>query len=88
MSIIQKIEEACNLPQDILSNAPIIKMYGAYEIYISNYKGLLEFTDCFVVLQCYHCRVRICGKKLWIHSYDQSEMDIKGIIHTVSIITS
>ena len=86
MSIIQKVEDYMCIPKDVISNAPILKMYGGYELYISNYKGLLEYQSCILLIQCYHCRVKITGDQLWIRSYDQYEMNIKGKIDTVSFL--
>ncbi|MEI3199537.1 MAG: YabP/YqfC family sporulation protein [Lachnospiraceae bacterium] len=52
----------------------------AQSILIENYKGILEYSGECLVVQAADCRVRICGKNLWIAYYNEMEMKVCGCI--------
>lgn len=84
--IAAKFEETWNLPKDILSNAPIIRMYGGYDLYVENFRGILEYTECSICLQCFGYKMHIKGKRLYIPYYGLKEIMIKGCMEQITLI--
>lgn len=69
-----------NLPKDILYGASILTVTGNQEIWVENYKGILEYTDCRICLQAKHCCISITGQNLHIQYYTNEDMKITGCI--------
>ncbi len=72
-----------NLPKDLLLGAINIKIMGKWEVFIENYKSIIEYTDTVIKLQGKDMRVKIIGKNLKIDCYNKEDMEIKGIINEI-----
>lgn len=83
--IVRPVEDLWNLPKDILSNAPIIRMNGGYDISVENFRYILEYTECFICLQCYGFKLYIKGKRLYIPYYGCKDILIKGHLEQVTL---
>lgn len=71
------------LPKDILKGALILTGIGQEELWIENYKGILEYTGETIVIQGRNNRVTIEGTKLCIDYYSNEDMKIIGYINTI-----
>ena len=77
-SIIKNLE----LPIDIMSRVSIVTMYGKHELWVENYKGLIEYTKENIIIQGKDARIKVCGTDLFVDYYSNEEMRIVGkIIH-------
>ncbi len=72
-----------DLPKDLLLGAVNVKITGKWEMYVENYKSIIEYTDTVIKLQGKDTRIKIIGKKLKISCYTKEDMEIKGIINEV-----
>jgi sporulation protein YqfC len=79
----EKAAQYLKLPKDIVLGASIITMLGNHELWIENYKGLLDFKEDCILLQGKNCRIRIRGKRLEIPYYTREEMKVYGWITEV-----
>ena len=50
---------------------------------LSKIKGIIEYTDCRIMLQGKNCKIEICGKRLNILYYTNEDMKISGWIENV-----
>lgn len=82
-----KISETANMPKDILSGLPILKMWGDSELYIENFRGLLEYMDTLIRLQARIGKIVIKGKMLQIEYYTNDDMKITGTIEMIEFQT-
>ena len=71
------------LPKDTVMGASILTITGNREIWIENYKGILEYTPCEILLQAKTCQICIEGKKLSIDYYTNEDMKISGCICSI-----
>lgn len=78
-----KISEAANMPKDILAGLPVIKVWGNSEIYIENFKGIIEYLDTIIRIQTKIGKVVITGKCMQIEYYTNEDMKITGIIFSI-----
>lgn len=76
--------EGLDLPKDILYGAVIVRALGPFEVYIENYKGIMEYTDNRIRIQTKNCKLEIIGKKLFIAYYTNEEMKVTGMIQTIN----
>lgn len=75
--------EKLQIPKDITQGAFILTAIGNTEIYIENYKGILEYTSTCIRIQGKNTYILIEGKGLCIDHYTEEDMLIKG--HIVSV---
>ena len=49
--IRENISDNLKLPKEVLLGASVLHVTGQYEIYIENYKNIIEYTDTLIKLQ-------------------------------------
>ena len=81
--IKSKLAEKLNIPQDISDGLPIVTVTGKNEIYVENYKGIIEYGKCCIKIQTKVCRITFSGKNLEIVYYTNVDMKITGEIESV-----
>lgn len=82
----EKIIDTLQLPQDILRGEIRVTITGNREIWIENYKGLLEYSNTSIVLQAKNCKVQLEGKSLTIDYYTNEDMKVTGRIQCVKYL--
>lgn len=78
-----KIVEALCLPKDICMGDVKLTMYGCHEALIENYKGIIQYDDSFILLQCKKIQILIEGQKLKIDYYTNTDMKISGMFTAI-----
>lgn len=71
------------LPKDTVFGVPILTITGTREIWMENYKGILEYTTTQILLQAKTCQISIEGKGLSIDYYTNEDMKISGCINAI-----
>lgn len=77
------VVESLKLPKDSLLGASIVTITGNTEIFVENYKGIIEYTSQMILLQGKTCKIEICGKRLNIVYYTNEDMKINGYVDAV-----
>ena len=80
-SLKEKVSEIAGLPKDVSMGMSIVRIIGHQELYIENYRGILEYTTELIRLQTKIGQIHIVGKKLDIIYYTNDEMKVTGYIH-------
>lgn len=83
-AVKSKIAEKLNIPEDIADGLPIVTVTGKNEIYVENYKGIIEYGQNCIRIQTKVCRISFIGKKLEIVYYTNVDMKIIGEIESIS----
>ena len=78
--------EALGLPKDICTGALKVTMTGNSEAWVENYRGILEYTECLILLQAKTCQVAFEGTGLSIEYYTNEDMKISGCINCIKYI--
>lgn len=79
----EALVESLKLPRDVCLGAMRVTLTGNREAWIENYRGLLEYSECNIVLQGKSCQVCLEGRKLVIDYYTNEDMKICGYITCV-----
>ncbi len=79
----EQVVDTLKLPKDLLLGASIVTLTGNREAWIENYRGIVEYSDTFVLLQGKACQIGILGKELSIDYYTNEDMKITGYIECV-----
>ena len=80
------ILDTLQLPKDILRGDIRITLTGNREVWIENYKGLLEYTNQTILLQGKSCKVQFEGKCLNIDYYTNEDMKLTGRITCIKYL--
>lgn len=75
--------ESLKLPKDTMLGASILTITGNREIWMENYKGILEYTQTQILLQAKTCQISIEGTCLSIDYYTNEDMKISGCIQCI-----
>lgn len=75
--------ESLQLPKDVCMGALRVNMTGNTEVWIENYKGILEYTGQTILLQGKTGQVCFEGNRLTIDYYTNEDMKISGCITCV-----
>lgn len=78
--ILVKMVNLFKLPKDLVLGNILLTASGQNEIYVENYRSIIEYTNSQVKLQGKNCKVSISGKSLFIEYYTSEEMKIIGRI--------
>lgn len=78
--------DSLQLPKDILRGDIRITLTGNREVWIENYKGLLEYTNQCILLQAKSCKVQFEGKCLSIDYYTNEDMKLTGRITSIKYL--
>ena len=76
----ENIADSLKIPKDILLGFSILTAIGHTELWIENYKGILEYTDEVIHIQGKNGRIMIEGTNLCIDYYSNEDMKIIGNI--------
>ena len=79
-----KLAQKLNIPEDISDGLPIITITGKCEIYVENYKGIIEYNKNWIKIQTKVSRVTFLGKDLEIVYYTNVDMKITGEMETIT----
>lgn len=70
--------EAFKMPKDMVYGDVLIHASGRHEVYIENYKSIIEYTDNCIRLMTKSGKLLIMGKRLKIEYYTDDEMKVTG----------
>ena len=79
--------ESLKLPKDSLLGASIVTLTGNTDVFVENYKGIIEYTGQMILLQGKTCKIQICGRRLNIVYYTNEDMKISGWVEAVRYFT-
>ncbi len=82
----EQLAESLKLPKDMVLGASILTMTGSHELWVENYKGIIEYTPQSIILQAKTGQISICGCGLVIDYYTNEDMKIIGNIQCVSYL--
>lgn len=79
----RNLAENLKLPKDLLAGDVNVRIMGKREVFIENYRYIIEYSEAVLKLQCKNTKLKITGNKLVIEYYSKDEMLVKGIIDEI-----
>ena len=77
----EQLIDSLKLPKDMLLGASILTVTGNFDLWVENYKGIIEYTQESIILQ-----ISISGCGLVIDYYTNEDMKIIGNIRCISYL--
>lgn len=84
--IREGISEMLEFPKEVVMDLPKLTMAGNRELYLENYKGIVEYTSAVVRLNLGEKELRITGENLGIRSIESEDITVSGLIGSVEFI--
>ncbi len=63
-----------------------LELHGQKSLYIENFKRILKYTPNEIIVQSSRGKLLLAGKKLYIKKYSYEEIQIDGVIETISFL--
>ncbi len=82
-SIKEKMAEMLVLPKEIVLDLPKISMIGNTQIFIENYKGIIEYDSEKIRINTAKGIIKIFGEDLYINTITTEEIFITGRINNI-----
>lgn len=83
LDAIRRLGDVWSLPDEIIPGMVQIHSVGNRELYIENFKSILEYSDSCIRLHIKQGRLCIEGKQLCICHYNQDDMKVCGYIQCI-----
>lgn len=78
-----RFEELLEIPKEISSNEPKITIMGFNQIFIENYKGILEYQEFYIRIKTYLGIININGFNLNLTEMTSDDILITGKIESI-----
>ena len=82
---MKKINKLLEMPKEIYTNEPRLIITGFNELFIENYKGILEYEEYYIKLSTYIGGININGFNLKLDKMTEDSLKIIGKIETIDI---
>ena len=78
-----KFIDALELPKDVLLGLPNMEITGNRELFISNHRGILNYSHETIEILAKDIHIEVTGKELFIESYSAEEVAITGYLEEI-----
>ena len=82
---ISRIDRLLEIPQEIYSNVPKITITGFNEMIIENFKGILEYEDCYIRINTSLGIINVNGYELRLENMTNDDIKVTGKIEKFDI---
>ncbi len=79
----EKIADALDLPKELVFDLPKLIFTGSHELFIENYRGIVEYSDTVIRLNTSDCLLKITGRSLGIKNIASEEITLCGDIKSL-----
>lgn len=76
----ENLVTSLEIPRDLAMKEPVVTITGGHQLSVCNYKSVLRYESEEIILQTFHGKLKIRGKRLLIPRYTPEEMEIQGRI--------
>ena len=80
-----KLDSLLEIPREVVSTDIKITISGFDEIFIENYKNILEYQDILIKVNTYEGTVTIYGFNLRLEELTDEDIMVKGKIDTIEL---
>ena len=85
MKKFSKINRMLEMPKETYTNEPKLVISGFNEVFIENYKGILEYEEYYIKLSTFIGSININGFNLKLDKMTEDSLKIIGKIESIDI---
>lgn len=78
--------DTLKLPKELVNGDSVITMRGSEEVFIENYRGILECSETLIWVSTKNFRLCMEGRNLSVAYYTNDEMKVTGTIEQISFM--
>ena len=78
-----KLDKLLEMPREVVSTDVKVTILGFNEIYIENYKNILEYGELFVKINIFNGTINIHGFKLNLEQMTDDDIRVTGKIDSI-----
>lgn len=82
----EQMTDTLKLPRELVMGDSVITMRGQNEVFVENYRGILECSETSIWVSTKHFRLCIEGVDLSVAYYTNDEMKVTGKIEHISFM--
>lgn len=82
-TVREKVAKMLEIPEEVVSDRPKITTVGRKEVFIENYRGIIEFTNEIVRINSNYGIITIVGKNMKIREITNEDIIITGDIENI-----
>lgn len=82
-SIKEIISEALELPKELVMDIPRITMLGSKQLFLENYKGIIEYEDNNIRIKIHGGIIRLEGRNMLIKEITSEDIMVSGDIYSI-----
>jgi len=86
VTIKEKVSKLLEIPDEVATDRPKITTMGRKEVYVENYKGIIEFTNEIVRINSNHGVITITGQNMRIKEITCDDIIIVGDIGNIDYV--
>ena len=83
--IREAVADSFGLPKDVMMNMPKLSIGGNREVYIENYKGILEYEEFYIKINTAIGNINVNGFNLNLEQVTEDDIAVKGKIESIDI---
>jgi len=85
-TVREKVAKMLEIPEEVVSDRPKITTVGWKEVFIENYRGIIEFTNEIVRINSNYGVITITGKNMKIREITSEDVIITGDIENIDYV--
>lgn len=84
---MERLSERLDLPPELLAGAPFLLFNGYHQVWIENYKSILEYQDNLIRFLTKQGKIQINGSNLRIKEYTHDGMKVIGNLSGIEFLS-
>lgn len=85
-TVKEKVARMLEIPEEVVSDRPKITTVGRKEVFVENYRGIIEFTNEIVRINSNYGVITITGKNMKIREITNEDIIITGDIDNIDYV--
>lgn len=85
-TVKEKVAKMLEIPEEVVSDRPKITTVGRKEVFVENYRGIIEFTNEIVRINSNYGIITITGKNMKIREITNEDIIIVGDIDNIDYV--
>lgn len=86
VTLKEKVSKLLEIPDEVATDRPKITTMGKKEVFVENYKGIIEFTNEIVRINSNHGVITITGQNMKIKEITCDDIIIVGDIGNIDYV--
>ena len=83
----ERVTDELDIPKEITQNLSHLSILGEKELFVENYKGVMEYTPDTVRVRTHGRTLRVTGRELEIRTITDDDLQVVGVINTIEYLT-